>query len=92
MFATVLIDTRTADKPKLLALPEEAIIIDGSARYVFVRSAPGKFKRTDIQLGRTLGRSVEILKGLQAGDPVVTQGAFALKSELKKETLHMDEH
>jgi cobalt-zinc-cadmium efflux system membrane fusion protein len=92
MFATVLIDTRTAEKQKLLALPEEAVIIDGPTPYVFVQSAPGKFKKTDIKTGRTLGKKVEILEGLKEGDPVVTQGAFTLKSELKKESLHTDEH
>jgi membrane fusion protein, heavy metal efflux system len=92
MFATVLIDIRPAEKQKVLALPEEAVIIDGSANYVFVQPAPGKFKRTDIKTGRALGKKVEILEGLRAGDPVVTKGAFTLKSELKKETLHADEH
>lgn len=92
MFATVLIDTRTSEKQKLLALPEEAVVIDGSAHYVFVQSAPGKFKKTDIKTGRALGKKVEILEGLKEGDPVVIKGTFTLKSELKKETLHADEH
>jgi cobalt-zinc-cadmium efflux system membrane fusion protein len=92
MFATVLIDTRTGEKQKLLGLPEEAVVIDGSAHYVFVQSAPGKFKKSNIKPGRTLGKTVEILEGLKAGDLVVTKGAFTLKSELKKETLHADEH
>ena len=92
MFATVLIDTRTSEKQKLLALPEEAVVIDGPAHYVFVQSAPGKFKKTDIKTGRALGKKVEILEGLKEGDPVVTKGTFTLKSELKKETLHADEH
>ena len=73
-------------------VPESALIIDGFAHYVFVQSAPDQFNRKDIKIGRTLGKNVEVLEGLKAGDPVVSEGAFTLKSELKKETLHADEH
>ena len=73
-------------------MPESALTMDGAAHYVFVQTAPDKFSRRDVKIGRTLGKKVEVLEGLKAGDPVVTAGAFTLKSELKKETLHADEH
>lgn len=73
-------------------VPESSVIMDGPAHYVFVQTARDKFNRRDIKIGRTLGKRVEILEGLKAGDPVVTAGTFTLKSELKKETLHADEH
>jgi membrane fusion protein, heavy metal efflux system len=88
MFATVQI--QTALEEKKLMVPESAIIIDGPAYYVFVRAAADKFSRKEIKIGRTLDKKVEILEGLKEGEPVVTQGAFALKSELKKETLGSD--
>jgi membrane fusion protein, heavy metal efflux system len=88
MFAGV--EIQTAVEEKKLMVPESAVIIDGPAHYVFVRAAADKFNRKDIKIGRTLDKKVEILEGLKEGDPVVTQGAFTLKSELKKETLGPD--
>jgi cobalt-zinc-cadmium efflux system membrane fusion protein len=90
MFAAAEIQTAVGEK-KLL-VPENALIMDGPAHYVFVRTSPDKFIRRGVKIGRTLGKKVEVLEGLKEGDPVVTAGAFTLKSELQKETLHADEH
>ncbi|HMK64637.1 MAG TPA: efflux RND transporter periplasmic adaptor subunit [Thermodesulfobacteriota bacterium] len=85
MFATVEIQTAVGEKK--LMIPENAVFIDGSSYYVFLQTAADKFSRKEIKVGKTLDNKVEILDGLKSGDSVVTQGAFALKSELKKETL-----
>ena len=45
-----------------------------------------------VSVGAASGEKIEIKEGLKAGDAVVIKGVFALKSELKKETLHVDEH
>jgi cobalt-zinc-cadmium efflux system membrane fusion protein len=90
MFATVEIQTAVGEKKLLVS--ESALTMEGAAHYVFMQTAPDKFSRRDVKIGRTLGKKVEVLEGLKAGDPVVTDGAFTLKSELKKETLHADEH
>src|SRR4030042_1248094 len=87
MFATVSIDTRAAEVEKALTVPESAVLIEGSTRYVFVQAGPDRFKKRDITVGRTLGKKMEVVSGLKEGDPVVTKGAFTLKSELKKEGL-----
>ena len=60
-------DIQTAAGEKILMVPESAVIIDGFAHYVFVQSAPDKFNRKDIKIGRTLGKSVEVLEGLKTG-------------------------
>jgi membrane fusion protein, heavy metal efflux system len=88
MFATVEIQTALGEKK--LMVPESAIIIDGPAYYVFVRTAADKFIRKEVKIGKTMDKKVEILEGLKEGEPVVTQGTFALKSELKKEMLGSD--
>jgi len=91
MFATVSIDTpKDSQRERLIAVPEEAVLIDGTARYVFVQISPDKFKRKDIMVGRTLGKKVEITEGLKEGDVVVVKGMFTLKSELKKESLEAE--
>jgi multidrug efflux pump subunit AcrA (membrane-fusion protein) len=35
-----------------------------------------------VVIGRQGGSSIEVLKGLEAGDPVVVSGGFALKSRM----------
>ena len=87
MFATVLIDTKALEVEKVLTVPESAVLIEGSTRYVFVQIGPDRFKKRDITVGRTVGNKMEVTSGLKEGDPVVTKGAFTLKSELKKEEL-----
>lgn len=87
MFATVLIDTKTAEVEKVLVVSEGAVLIEGSTRYVFVQVGPDRFKKRDITIGRTFSKRMEVTAGLKEGDPVVIKGAFTLKSELKKEEL-----
>jgi cobalt-zinc-cadmium efflux system membrane fusion protein len=93
MFATASIDSgKDYSTRKVIAVPEEAIFLDGSERYVFLREAEGRFVVRRISVGPASGQKIEIKEGLKAGDTVVTKGVFELKSELKKETLHDDGH
>jgi cobalt-zinc-cadmium efflux system membrane fusion protein len=87
MFATVTIDTKGSQEEKVIAVPQEAVLMDGAARYVFVQTAPDMFKREDIKVGRTFGKKIEVTEGLKEGDAIVGKGSFVLKSELKKEEL-----
>ena len=90
MFASVLIETRNVKGELLITVPDEAVQIEGAFRYVFVRVSPDKFKRRDIDTGRSLGKSVEVTAGLKEGEVVAVKGAFILKSELKKGELEGD--
>ncbi|MBP1750011.1 MAG: family efflux pump rane fusion protein [Deltaproteobacteria bacterium] len=92
MFASVLIEARHVGGERLIAVPEEAVQNEGSARYVFVRVSPDKFARRDIEVGRTLGKSLEVTTGLKEGEVLAVKGAFILKSELKKGELEGDAH
>lgn len=87
MFATVTIDAKGPQEEKVTAVPQEAVLMDGEVRYVFVQTAPDRFKRKDIKVGRTFGKKIEVIEGLKEGDTVVGKGSFVLKSELKKEEL-----
>ena len=90
MFATILTEARSGGTERLIAVPEEAVQMDGTKRYVFVQVSPDKFKRRDIETGRTLGKRLEITAGLRAGEAVAVKGSFILKSELKKGELEGD--
>ncbi|PKN66470.1 MAG: efflux RND transporter periplasmic adaptor subunit [Deltaproteobacteria bacterium HGW-Deltaproteobacteria-15] len=93
MFATVSMDSiKEPLAEKIIAVPEEAIFLDGSERYVFVDEGEGRFAPRRVSIGRVSGETIEIKEGLKAGDAVVAKGVFALKSELKKGTLEVHEH
>ncbi len=92
MFATVLIEATSGGTERLIAVPEEAAFIEGSKRYVFIQTAPDKFKRKEIETGRTFGNRLEVTMGLKEGETVAVKGSFILKSELKKGELEGDAH
>jgi cobalt-zinc-cadmium efflux system membrane fusion protein len=87
MFAAVTIDAKGSQTQKAILVPDEAVLMDGEERFVFVRTGPDTFEKKEIKPGKTFGKRVEVVEGLVAGDQVVVQGAFTLKSELKKEEL-----
>lgn len=65
-----------------ITIPYAALLDDGGRSFVFVvrnRIA----KSTDVTPGNTLGDRVQILKGLNANDMVVTQGGTALEDGMK---------
>jgi len=90
MFATVRIPTlgtRTA-----LAIPANAVQnVDGTA-VAFVKGEGDRFEKRALKLGQRSGGWVEIVEGLRAGETVVTEGSFLLKSEAKKADLGHEEH
>lgn len=66
----------------ILVVPAAAIVTHNQQSFVFVQAGDNTFRRVNVTAGRKTDDWVEIQKGLQAGDPVVIQGAFTLKSEL----------
>jgi cobalt-zinc-cadmium efflux system membrane fusion protein len=87
MFAAVTIEVKDSQTQKAILVPDEAVLMDGEERFVFVRTGPETFEKKEIQPGRIFGKRVEVMEGLAAGDLVVVKGAFTLKSELKKDEL-----
>jgi cobalt-zinc-cadmium efflux system membrane fusion protein len=92
MFATVAIDVKGSQMQKAILVPDEAVLMDGEERFVFVRTGAETFEKKEIMPGRMLGKRVEVTQGLVEGDQVVVKGAFTLKSELKKEELSEEGH
>ena len=91
MFASVLTEATSGGTERLIAVPEEAVLIDGTKRYVFIQTAPTQFISREIEAGRSLGGRLEVTSGLKEGEMVAVKGAFILKSELKKGEI-VDEH
>jgi cobalt-zinc-cadmium efflux system membrane fusion protein len=74
MFATFRIVT--SDTAMAPAVPEGAVISEGSASRVWVAGADGGLKLRKIRIGRTNGGQVEVTDGLAVGEKVVTAGAL----------------
>lgn len=64
-----------------IILPEEAVQQIEGRDAVFIQ-VKGGFQAVSVSVGPRSGGRVEILDGIRAGQVVVTQGAFVLKSQL----------
>jgi membrane fusion protein, heavy metal efflux system len=67
---------------KLPIVPTGAVTFVDGKPTVFVVSGKNAVRVASVQLGANDGDETEILQGLKEGDQIVTEGAFALKSEL----------
>ncbi len=93
MFATARIEG--AERRASVAVPESAVMLLDEKPVVFVVRAnsdgepngPVRFERREIVRGGTSGGVVQIISGVKAGELVVTDGAFAVKSEFSRTKL-----
>ena len=85
MFATVQIPSSKSQVA--VAIPSSAIQNLDNKPVAFVQVDDTHFDMREIELGTKETDWVEVKKGIQRGEKVVTEGAFRLKSALKKEEL-----
>ncbi|WP_428420472.1 efflux RND transporter periplasmic adaptor subunit [Methylibium sp.] len=93
MFATATIETSgagTAAKREVLAVPDAAILLLQGQPTIFVQEHGGYEPRA-IEPGEKLSGRTVIKSGVEAGEKVVTAGAYALKARLLKSQIG-DEH
>jgi Cu(I)/Ag(I) efflux system membrane fusion protein len=64
-----------------LSIPTDAVIDSGTRNVVFVALGDGKFQPREVQVGDGNGERVEVVKGLSAGEQVVTRANFLIDSE-----------
>ena len=76
MFARVKLLTKEA--LDAIVLPEQALVPQGEDQYVF-RVVDGKAVRTKVEVGQRRDSRVEILKGVAAGDMIVTAGQLKIR-------------
>lgn len=82
MFATIRLFSES--QPDRLAVPEAALQRDQGRTFVFVQRGANEYEMREVHIGESNGTLTSILGGLNEGEPVVTHGAFVLKSELLK--------
>lgn len=80
MYATVQLETELL--PTATTVPREAVIDSGTRQLVFVPLEQGRFEPRTVRVGLTGDDgAVQILEGLEPGEPVVVSGQFLLDSE-----------
>ncbi len=80
MFATV--EVKFASGKQAALVPREAVLSDEGKQFVFQETKDGLWLRRDVVTGRSQGRLVEIVSGLDADATVAAGGAFMLKSDV----------
>ena len=67
------------DEAAALSVPAVAVYLKGDKHFVFIQDEPGQFRRQEVAIGAEQAGRVLILNGLQAGQPVVTDGCVLLQ-------------
>ena len=79
MFASVQLPIE--DARQVLAIPAEAVQELDGERVVFVETSAGRFVPRTVVTGPEEAGSVEIRRGITAGERIAVKGAFLLKSQ-----------
>src|ERR1019366_1617101 len=67
-------------RQKAIAVPEEAVVDDGSTKRIYVAVGGEKFQPTQVEVGVRQDGWWQVLSGVQEGDRVIGQGAALLGS------------
>jgi cobalt-zinc-cadmium efflux system membrane fusion protein len=84
MFAEI---TLLTDEHSVLSVPRAAVQQMGNRQVAFVVRGPRRFEPREVTFAQTAPEYVQVITGLAAGDEVVTQGSYPLKSELLREQM-----
>lgn len=79
MYVDAEIESGTPDA--VLAVPESAVLDNGTRRAVLVDKGGGRFEPREVKLGHRGGGYVEIAQGLSEGEAVVTSANFLIDAE-----------
>lgn len=77
-YVTVILRRTTGAQ---LALPKEALLDSGARRYALLAHPNGYFEPREIEVGEPADQFYPVVKGLSAGDRVVTSAQFLIDSE-----------
>jgi membrane fusion protein, heavy metal efflux system len=85
MYATVTLRSRTGRTA--LTVSEGAVQMVDDEPAVFVERGAGRYDVRPVSVGPAIGDRTVLLSGVEAGERVVVQGAFLLKTELLRHEL-----
>jgi cobalt-zinc-cadmium efflux system membrane fusion protein len=87
LFGIARVVVGPAERPaKHVVVPLSAVTRVANKDAAFVRQPDGDFELHPVTIGRSAGGRVEVLNGLRAGEQVVVEGIFTLKSAILKST------
>lgn len=67
------------ERDGVISLPESALTEEQGVYYVYLKVGEDDYKKQEVKIGASDGIRREILKGVSAGDEVVTEGAYQVK-------------
>jgi membrane fusion protein, copper/silver efflux system len=79
MYAKITLQVPLPDAAAVV--PRSAVIQTGERALVFVEDSEGTLRPREVTPGRTSGRFMQILDGLEAGERVVSSAAFLVDAE-----------
>jgi Cu(I)/Ag(I) efflux system membrane fusion protein len=68
---------------QILVVPERAVIDTGSHKFVYREAGPDSYEGVMVELGPRCNDDYPVLRGLKAGDKVVTTGSFLIDAETR---------
>jgi hypothetical protein len=71
------------ERGHFLSVPNEALIEEGEAHYVYVEEQPGRYVPQQVEIGIQGERYTEVLSGLEESEEVVSFGSFFIDAEYK---------
>ncbi|HVP44340.1 MAG TPA: FixH family protein [Terriglobales bacterium] len=66
-----------------VVVPRSAVLDTGTRRLVYVATGGGAFEARDVEIGAAAGEVYPVLRGLQPGEKVVTNGNFLIDSQTR---------
>ena len=84
-YADVAIDA-SASSGTVIAIPESAVIDDGSRQIAFVALPNGEFQPRTLTIGARVSGYDEVRSGLSEGEHIVTSGNFLIDAESNLQT------
>lgn len=79
MYATLRLSG--AVRPSAISVPRSAVLVTGERSLVFVRRADGMLEPREVTTGIATDERIEILRGVAAGETVVTSATFLVDAE-----------
>jgi Cu(I)/Ag(I) efflux system membrane fusion protein len=86
VFVSARLQGPTGSTGESLTVPRSAVLLTGRRAIVYVEVAGSQsptYEAREVELGPRAGDRYPVLAGLQAGERVVTRGAFALDADLQ---------
>ena len=96
MFVRGKIKGISSGEAQTLSIPSTAVLWTGKRSVVYLKTHPQEpvFEMREVELGRALGESFEVLSGLMDGDEIVTHGTFTIDAaaQLQGKKSMMNKH